>query len=190
MANVNAPYGLRPVRHNSGGEVRSNEYPITASYTTAIYRGDLVEMAADGSITVCAAANADNLGVFGGCQYDDAQGNHHYSPYWPGTASCTNIKATVYDDPNIIFTIQSDATGWAAADVGSLCDISTYAAGSTKTGLSAVTANSTTTNTTNLTLRLLRLVDDGVNVAGPYSVGEVVIIEHVMRPNVAAVGGI
>lgn len=190
MANENKPFGLKAVRHNSGGEIRTNDYPIAASYTTAIYRGDLVEMAADGSITYAAAANADNLGVFAGCEYVNAAGEVKFSSYWPGTASCTNIKAHVYDDPNIIFAIQSDATGWAAADVGSLCDISTYAAGNTKTGLSAVTANSTTTGTTNLSLRLLRLVDDGVNVAGPYSVGEVVIIEHVMRPNVAAVGGI
>lgn len=190
MPNQNAAFGLKPVRHSTGGEICSNDYPIAASYTTAIYKGDLVEMAADGSITVCAAANADNLGVFAGCEYDDAAGNHKFSAYWPGTASCTNIKAHVYDDPNIIFAIQSDSTGWAAADVGSLCDISTYAAGSTKTGVSAVTANSTTTGTTNLTLRLLRLVNDSVNAAGAYSVGEVLIIEHVMRPNVAAVGGI
>ena len=168
----------------------TNDYPIAVGYTTAIFKGDLVEMASDGTITVCAAANADNLGVFAGCEYDDATGSHKFSAYWPGTASCTNIKAHVYDDPQIIYAIQSDSTGWVAADVGSLCDISTYAAGSTKTGVSAVTANSTTTNTTNLSLRLLRLVDNGVNAAGAYSVGEVVIIEHVMRPNVAAVGGI
>jgi len=190
MSNENKPFGLKPVRHNSGGELRTNEYPIAVGYTTAIYRGDLVEMANDGTIAAAAAQNADNLGVFWGCEYIDPTGSKKFSPYWPGTASCTSIKAQVYDDPNIIFQIQSDATGFAAADVGQLVDIE-YVAGDTKTGISKVNADvSAGTATTNMTLRLLRLVDDGVNAAGAYSVGEVAIIEHVMRPNVAAVGGI
>lgn len=190
MANVAAPTGLKPVRHAAGGEIMTNDYPIAASYTTAIYQGDLVEMANDGTITASAAGNADNLGVFWGCSYKDSLGAKQFSKYWPGTASCTEIVAHVYDDPNIIYQIQSDATGFAAADVGQLVDIE-YVAGNTLTGVSKVNADvSAGTATTNMTLRLLRIVDDGVNVAGAYSIGEVIIIEHVMRPNVAAVGGI
>jgi hypothetical protein len=174
----------------SGSEAVVNRYPIAVSYTTAIYKGDLVEMANDGTITASAAANADNLGVFAGCEYKDPTGAKKFSPYWPGTASCTEIFALVYDDPNIIFEIQSDATGAAAADVGQLVDIE-YVAGSTKTGISAVNADvSAGTATTNMTLRILRIVDNEVNVAGAYSVIEVMIIEHVMRGVVAGVGGI
>lgn len=190
MANVDKPFGLRAARHASGGAIIGNEYPIAASYTTAIYRGDLVEMAADGSITASAAANADNLGVFEGVRYVDSTGRQQFNSYWPGLASCTEIFAIVQDDPNIIFQVQSDATGFAAADVGQLFDIE-YVAGNTKTGVSAVNADvSATGATTNKTLRLLRIVNDGINVAGAYSVGEVLIIEHVMRPNVAGTGGI
>ena len=190
MANTNAPFGLKPVRHAAGGELMTNDYPIAVGYTTAIYKGDLVEMANDGTITASAAANADNLGVFWGCSYKDPTGAKVFSNYWPGTASCTDIVAHVYDDPNIIFAIQSDATGFAAADVGQLVDIE-YVAGSTLTGVSKVNADvSAGTATTNMTLRLLRIVDDGINAAGAYSIGEVLIIEHVMRPNVAGLGGI
>jgi len=190
MANVDAAFGLKPVRHQGGGEIRENEYPIAASYTTAIFRGDLVQMANDGTIVLSEAGNADNLGVFAGCTYKDPTGSKKFSPYWPGTASCTEINALVYDDHNIIFQIQTDATGAAAADVGQLVDIE-YVAGSTKTGVSAVNADvSAGTATTNMTLRILRIVDNGVNVAGPYSIVEALIIEHVMRPNVAGTGGI
>lgn len=168
----------------------TNEYPIAVGYTTSLFKGDLVQMDTDGSIIRVAAGNVDNLGVFAGCAYDDPQGNHKFSAYWPGTASCTNIKAHVYDDPNIIFTLQSDATGWAAVDVGACYDVSTYAAGSTRTGVSIMTADIASVATTGTSLRLLRLVDNGVNVAGPYSVGEVLIIEHVMRVVVAGAGGI
>jgi hypothetical protein len=190
MANSNQPFGLKPVRHSSGGELQTNTYPIAVGYTTPIFRGDLVEMVNDGTIAASAAANADNLGVFWGCEYDDSTGAHHFSPFWPGTASCTNIKGVVYDDPNIIFQIQSDATGAAAADVGQLVDIE-YVAGDTKTGISKVNADvSGGTGATDKTLRILRIVDDGVNVAGAYSVVEVLIAEHVMSRVVAGVGGI
>lgn len=190
MANVDAPYGLKPVRHLTGGEIRTNDYPITATYTTAIFRGDVVEGVADGSIELAEAGNVDNLGVFWGCTYVDAQGEQHYSTYWPGTASCTNIVAHVYDDPNIIFAIQSDATGVAAADIHNGADIE-YVAGSTKTGVSKVNLDvSAGLATTGTSFRILRIINDGENVAGPYSDVEVIFNEHVMKGVVAGVGGI
>lgn len=190
MANTDKPFGLKPVRHLTGGEIRSNQYDIAATYTTAIFRGDVVEGVADGSIELAEAGNVDNLGVFWGCEYDDSAGAHHFSPYWPGTASCTNIKAIVFDDPDIVFAIQSDATGAAAADVHNGADIE-YVAGDTKTGVSKVNLDvSAGLGTTGKSFRILRIVNDGENVAGAYSVVEVMFNEHVMKGVVSGVGGI
>ena len=190
MANVDQPYGLKPVRHLTGGELSTNTYPIAAAYTTAIFRGDVVEGVAAGGIELAEAGNVDNLGVFWGCEYDDAAGAHHFSPYWPGTASCTNIVAYVYDDPNIIFQIQSDATGAAVADVHMGADIE-YVAGSTATGVSKVNLDvSAGLAATGTALRILRIVNDGENAAGAYSDVEVIFNEHVMKGVVSGVGGI
>ena len=37
MANQDAPFGFRPTRHLTGGEVRTNEYAIAANFGTSIY---------------------------------------------------------------------------------------------------------------------------------------------------------
>jgi hypothetical protein len=190
MANVDKPFGLKPVRHMSGGELRTNDYTIAASYTTAIYRGDVVEGVADGSIEIAEAGNVDNLGVFWGCSYVDSAGAQHFSNYWPGTANCTQIKAHVYDDPHIIFSIQSDATGAAEVDRNNGADIE-YVAGSTATGVSKVNLDvSAGLGTTGKTFRILRLVEDGENAWGAYSAVEVIFNEHVMNGVVSGVGGI
>lgn len=190
MANTAAPFGLKPVRHLSGGVIQTNDYPIDASYTTAIFKGDVVEGVAGGSIELAEAGNVDNIGVFWGCTYKDSAGNIHYSNYWPGTASCTEITAHVYDDPNIVFAIQSDATGAAAADANNCADLE-YVAGSTITGISAVNLDvSAGLAGTGKSFRILRLVADPDNTWGAYSTVEVLFAEHVMNGVVSGVGGI
>lgn len=190
MANTNAPYGFRPVRHLTGGQLTTNDYPIDPTYTTKIFRGDVVEGVAGGTIELAEAGNVDNIGVFYGCTYVNASGEQKFSPYWTGEASATNIMAHIYDDPNIIFQVQSDSTGIAADDLNALADLNgTQANGSTKTGLSAHTLNGTV-GTTDKTFRVLRLVNDGENVAGAYADVEVIFVEHVNKGVVAGVGGI
>jgi len=190
MANSNKPFGLRPSRHMTGGEIQSNEYWIDPTYTTAIFRGDVVEGVAGGSIELAEAGNVDNVGVFWGCEYDDSAGSHHFSPYWPGTASCTNIKAVVYDDPKIIFEIQTDATGATVADIHQGADIE-YVAGDTKTGVSKVNLDvSAGLGTTGKSFRILRLANKPSNESGAYAVVEVLFNEHVMKGVVSGVGGI
>ena len=189
MANTNAPYGFKAVRHSTGGELQTNDYPIDATYTTAIFRGDVVRGVAGGTIELSAAGSADNIGVFAGCTYTNSVGESKFKPYWTGEASATNIMAHVYDDPNIIFQVQSNVTGIAAADLNNLADMNTYAAGDVKTGQSGVTLNGTV-GTTDKTFRVLRLINDSENAAGAYADVEVIFIEHALRGVVAGVGGI
>lgn len=138
MSATSAPFGLRPVYHPSG-QARAAEYAIDAAYTTSIFKGDPVILNTNGTVTRSAAGNTLH-GVFAGCEYVDPTGKPTYSNYWPGTASCTDIKAYVYTDAEIVYEIQA-VSALTQAIIGDEMDISTYAAGSTSTGLSIVSAN-------------------------------------------------
>ena len=194
MANVNAPFGLKPVRHQTGGNIQSNAYPIASAYPTAIYTGDPVLMTTDGTIIIAIGTagtpSTTILGVFGGVRYTDAAGVSFLRPYCPAGTVATNIEAIVYDDPQIIFQIQSDASGVAAGDVGQLCDVE-IVAGNPLTGVSRTNLDdSTGTATTAKHLRILRIVNNGVNEAGAYAVVEVMFAEHALSGTISGVGGI
>ena len=73
MANVDAAFGARPVRHLTGGQIRTNEYKIASGTSSNIFTGDFVKLLATGYIDVAAAGNRI-LGVFAGCQYTASDG--------------------------------------------------------------------------------------------------------------------
>ena len=50
MANQDAAFGFRPVKHLSGGEIRNNTYRITTNYDTALYQGQMVTRVTAGTI--------------------------------------------------------------------------------------------------------------------------------------------
>jgi len=134
MTATSAAFGLRPVYHPSG-VIRPVRRTIAAAYTTAIYKGDPVLYVAAG-IELAVTDSGAVHGVFAGCEYIDAQGKPQVSPYWPGTASCTNIVAYVIEDPDVVFEIQADGV-IALTDIGSHAGVSaTLGTGSTATGLS------------------------------------------------------
>lgn len=194
MANTDAAYGLKPIRHMTGGEIRLDEYPIASGYATSIFTGDPVLQHSDGTLIIAVGTagtpSVQTFGVFQGVEYTDSTGAVVFKPYWPASTTATNIKAKVITDPNVVFAIQSDATGVAAADVGQLCDVE-IVAGSTKTGKSGTNLDmSTGSGTTGKHLRILRIIDDGENVAGAYADVEVVWAEHALKGVVSGVGGI
>jgi hypothetical protein len=188
MANVNSPFGLRAVRHQTGGVIRLTQYTIASGYNTSIFSGDVVEMTGTGkNIAKAAAANADNLGVFAGVMYVDAQGNQVFSRYWPANTTATDIRALVYDDPNIVFEVQADTI--AEADIGKLADWH-VGTGSAITGVSGLYLNESTLADTNASLKIIGLVPRVDNAYGAYAKLEVIFAEHVMARVVAGVGGI
>lgn len=194
MANTDAAYGLRAIRHMTGGEIRLDEYPIASGYATSIFTGDPVLQHTDGTLIIAVGTggtpSVQTFGVFQGVEYTDSTGAVVFKPYWPASTTATNIKAKVITDPNVVFAIQSDATGVAAADVGQLCDVE-IVAGDTKTGKSKTNLDmSTGSATTGKHLRILRIIDDGDNVAGAYADVEVVWAEHALKGVVSGVGGI
>lgn len=185
MANLDQPYGLRAVRHLTGGVVSTNEYTIASGYVANIFSGDPVQLVAGGTIEVCAAAGADAIGVFSGVTYVNASGEQVFSKYWPASTTATEIKALVFDDPFIIFAIQSDATGVALGDIGAMADWE-LVAGDTSIGVSKTNLDTSAAISTQAGLRILRLVDDGSNAPGAYADVEVLMAEH--RFNTSAAG--
>lgn len=190
MPNLDQARGLVPVRHATGGTVRSNSYPIASGYATAIYSGDPVLLAADGTITIAAAASTANLGVFGGCEFTNALCEVVFSAFWPAGQVATNIKAIVYDDYDTIFEVQTDATGATAADVGQLANLE-IVAGDSKFGRSKTNLDiSAGTAAVGKSLRILRLVADPTNEPGPFARVEVMWVQNALKGVVAGVGGV
>ena len=145
MANQDAAFGFRPVRHLSGGLIRTNEYKIAANYDTALYHGQCVKAVAAGGIESCAAGEVV-LGVFGGCFYTDpTTSKPTFSNYYPASTNASDIVAYIYDDPRIVFEAQHDGTGTAAMNFSGFDLVGV--AGSSTTGRSTQeldTSSSTT----------------------------------------------
>ena len=166
MANKDAAFGLRPVG-KLGSDINNagtSKYIILDGYGTAIYKGDPVLLANDGTIQVQNAATTNNIGVFNGCFYNDPTTQKPtWSNYYPGSITPTvgDVEAYVYDDPNQLFLIQDEGT-LAQTNVGNNADIATYVAGSTVNGQSKVELSSTAAATA-ATFRIVRISEDPEN---------------------------
>ena len=168
MANLDAPFGLRPV-----GELGSNiqnggtsKYLIADGDAQAIYKGDLVKLEATGYITKTDDSDAvASIGVFNGCFYvAPTTKKPTWSNYYPGsiTPASGSLEAFVYDDPNKLFLIQGNGI-IAQSSVGRNSNI-VYAAGSTINGQSKTEMNSTTENAgVTGQLRIIRICEDPDN---------------------------
>jgi hypothetical protein len=111
---VDAPYGLQALNRVDGlpyaGAIR--QVPIASTYNTPIYDGDIVRIAAGGTIqkstvtsdATTAAAN-NTVGVFMGVQYVNSSGQTVQAQYYPGNAAATSAVAYVVDDPLAAFRV-------------------------------------------------------------------------------------
>jgi hypothetical protein len=163
MANTNAPFGLKPIGKLGSGynSTGTTEYDILTGTTGTIYTGDPVKMVSTGGIAVAAAGDL-LLGVFQGCQYTDSSGAKVFSATWPTLTASTDAKALVVDDPDVLFEVQSAATGsLTQTDIGLNGDI-VYAAGSSQTGMSAVKISGTMATGT-AQLRIMGYTNDPSN---------------------------
>jgi hypothetical protein len=115
MANQDAAFGFKPTRSLVGGQIRTEEYAIAANYNTAIYTGQVVEAVAAGGIEAAAAGDTQVAGVFGGVFYTDpTTSKPTWSAYYPASTNASDLKASVYADPEIVYEAQHDGTGTAA----------------------------------------------------------------------------
>lgn len=186
MSLSNAPFGFRPVRHLTGGDCnRARQYPIATGYATDLVAGDPVKLLSDGTIALAAAADRV-LGVFQGVQYTAADGSAVFTNAWTASTAATNIKASVIDDPEVLFEIQSGGTP-SSASVGELADHVT-GTGSKLTGTSAAYLNGTS-GTAAKQWRIMKLVDKPGN-SGQYGVVEVMCFQHEFSTQVAGTPGV
>jgi hypothetical protein len=198
MANVDSPFGLRPVRYMSGAPYNGavNAYSTAAGDATAIYIGDPViisgtaqtingviyqdvDQAATGDVMVGVVVAVDP--VLG------AGANGRDSTIY--RAASTQRIVYVADDPSLLFEIQevSGGTALTANDIGLNANF-VVAAGSTTTGLSGVELNNATEATTNtLDLQIVGFQNRTGNEIGEHAKWLVRINRHQRANQVAGI---
>jgi len=184
MANVNKPFGLRPMGNLSAtGAQKQYGYQIADNQSGAIYLGDLVTNYDGYIFKFVAATHSSAVGVFNGCTYvDPTTGKQRWSNYYPGSVDITTgiIQADVIDDPSQLFLIQStSSTAIDQTKIGFNAPISTSTSGSTTTGLSNMTIDSASVaKTSTLALKVVGLYNQSGNDFGAYEILVVKINTH------------
>lgn len=150
MSSTSAPFGFRASFHNSG-QMRPKAYTVASTYAANIFSGDPVKMTDNGVIQLGTSDGTRSgttdgialLGIFVGCQYNDASGKPTISPFWPTGTTATDIIAWVVDDPETLFEVQYSNPGTPGVTtmqtaVGEECDwVVASPGGSTQTGISS-----------------------------------------------------
>ena len=141
MANLSSGFGFRPSRMLGSGynSTDQTEYVIGNNEASAIFQGDPVILVANGAIDIGSTKGAELLGIFNGCEYTDpTTSKPTFRNHYPGSIAADDIKAFVIDDPDAVFEVKVDDANAGQAQVGINCNIATYAAGSTISGISSV----------------------------------------------------
>lgn len=161
MANVNSPFGLRPIGLAGGGDVRCNnfmQYTIASALAATIDEfSPVVLTGTDTNITAGAGTGELLVGAFMGCSYIDSFGTPRWSNHWvSGTTvkTGTTVSAFVADDPFTLFEIQGDSGVWAAADIGMNVDYSVGTRNAVVNRAGTVAVRGTPAVTATLMLRL------------------------------------
>ena len=163
MANIDAAFGLRPVRQLGSMPFNNatNEYLIASGTTGPIFQGSLVIMIDTGGVIIGTATAIDSVGVFNGCFYTDPTSKKPtWSNYYPGSITASDIVAFVFDDPDLTFEIQSAGTIGTTA-IGNNADTEGVT-GSTINGQSTMELSGTVAATT-AQMRIVGLSKDPDN---------------------------
>ena len=183
MANVDAPFGFRPIRLRTGAPYNgsSNLYYFPSGDATAAFIGDAVVYATEhwklpegvAMITQAAATATNIVGVLIGLE----PRTNADTVYRVGS---TGRYAHVVDDPNVVFEVQYEGQ-LLPSQISYYVDI-TVGTGSTITGISAMETDATTPATTVQTCRIVGVSTKPSNTASDANpVLEVVFNENVFR---------
>ena len=165
---LDSAYGFKPVNLTGGTSFAGStrRIPIDGSYNTAMFNGDLVTVAANGTATRITTETAVKItGVFLGCEYTNANDQLEFSQSYPGT-SVSNAFAVVMDNPSVLCKVAIVTTAGAVDDtltraaVGSNASIEQALAGVAATGNSRLGMTKATAVTATLPLRIIDLVED------------------------------
>lgn len=193
MANINAPFGMRPVGSFTGAPYmgRVSRYYIISSDPNAYYEGDAVISAADADANgvpgvIKATAGTETCrGIIVGFE----QANLVYPPGASPTLGGTGVNifptqvsipatknqdyyALVADDPNVVFFMQGDATATnqVSTKVNNNATFTVAAPGTATMPTSASVVNSANIATTaTLNIKLMGLAQIPGNTFGAYA---------------------
>lgn len=173
MTNINAPFGLRPVKHLNGAPYNGafRAYFVPASDGTALFVGDPVIKAGSSNTTVVSAPGAGSFGA--GALPTIARATAGTTNRITGVIvgfagpseaplnrpASTDRVVYVADDPDLLFEVQSSGA-LAATDVGLNSVITFAVAGSAFTGKSGAQLDQSVLATTAAhQLRIVELVN-------------------------------
>jgi hypothetical protein len=158
MANIDSPFGLRPVRHKSGAPYNGavTPYYIPGDYGTALFVGDPVVETGTANTAAVEAPGAGrfNVGTLQAINKATAGDGNAVTGAIVGFAALptdlnkaynpanTARVAYVCDDPDVVFEIQADGAV-AAASMGLNAVFIYTHSGNTTTGLSGVELDTT-----------------------------------------------
>jgi hypothetical protein len=176
---VSAPYGLKPINSIDGKPYAGafRQIPVAASFGTAIFFGDTVQINSDGYLIKSTTTNSGTIvGVCVGGQYVNSSGQTVEAQYIPASISTsTNLAyAYVVDDQQALFKVAVVTSGTtmgtaARADVGSNVAL-VLNAGSTTTGNSAFAVTLTGAGTTaTIPIRVIDVVPETATAADTYT---------------------
>lgn len=146
MANVDAAFGLRPLRYVSGAPYNgaANKYYVPASDTNAaVYVGGLVKLTggADANGVPAVTGNVATSNAVVGVVVGVLPATNASTTY---RVNSTERYVLVADDPNLLFEVQEDSDGGALAATacGATATLTGFTSGSTVTGRSAIEIDS------------------------------------------------
>ena len=179
MANANGAFGLRPygMLGSAPTSIGTTEYRIASDNSNPIFQGMPVIPLAAGVIDdlqAAAGGTVSIVGVFNGCEYvSSTTGETVFSNFWPGSGADSNfpVKAFLYDDPSMLFTIatsnvqsSNDTEAELRTAVFANIQLATGNSGSTTTGISGAELNvSDGATTATLSLKAIDISQDPEN---------------------------
>ena len=185
MANVDAPFGLRPVRYLSGAPYNgaANRYYIPATDTDgAAFVGDPVRLTGSGDADGVAAvtSNVSTTNAIVGVIVAVEPVTQESTLY---REDSTERYVWVADDPNLVFEVQEDSVGGALTvdSIGATCQLTGFGTGSTSTGRSFVEVDSSAVSAVSDTdddVRLIGIAQRPDNAVGVNSVWYVRLNNH------------
>ena len=193
MANIDQAFGLRPIAKVGsapGGTTGTTKYRITSG-AGAMFTGDIVKQANDGSVVQGTAGDAAR-GVFMGCFYTDpSTSKPRFNNTFPNGTAASDAIAFVADDPDQLFIAQQDSASANAvvADLNLNANL-VVGSGNTTTGISGMEIDSDSKNTTaTLNVKLIDFYDTPSNDAtANNSIFVVKINNHELNGGTGTVG--
>ncbi len=179
---VSAPYGLLPI-NLIGGQVfagSTRQIPIASGSATAIFYGDVVELASTGTLAKETGTDAATpVGVFLGCSYTDPTFGLTFRQFYPGGVTAADINAFVCDDPNALFKVAvvsaTTTIGFVNRTAVGNNAVLVQNAGNTLTGNSRIAIDDTTATTSTWPVRIVDVVPETATSGNPGSYTEVIV---------------